>query len=731
MSAGGEGGWGKYYRAAAQYAAPALEKGEPGARRKRFQGYLKAANELRQSYTAGYNNRAGELDEWPDSTFSKNGEEELVLFPSYARIRVELPTPDLLDRETSSSRPGSMIEGLEGSNPRFDGFPQEIAIVDVDVRGWLFTPHSGPLNRKNRSALWVARQLCGLPAQAPAQVAGEEGNPNEEEAEAARQAAAEIAGSGPLRPSTGLDGSNISRRSSWRAGEPAPAAMSQAEIKAAHEAFHQRLAPFTHRPIAQLMLTLFFFNDETSQSRTISTTDNGHFEARTPLSFIPTHVKVLVGEKLSTTEEIIIHAPEGVSLISDIDDTVKHSAITLGAREVFRNTFTAPLSSLSIPGVAEWYTALHDSPYNVDIHYASNSPWQLYPVLKNYFKETGLPPGSIHLRHYTGIMQALFEPAADRKKDTVERVIRDFPKRKWLLVGDSGEADLEVYTEIVERYPDRVLAVLIRDVTTPIVPTETGFFDSNEKAAGEPEPAPSAPHSSLGTATPQRMVAPPPLPRRRETDLIDLSDPPPIPTSRPRLASGASSASMASVSSHASSTASSTPPLPPRKPKRLQSPPIPVKPANLQRQSTSGSCIDLSEPQTRAYEGADYPPMSGSGSNNPRVMTTDATSKPPPPPPLPRRTNTASTISSVRSLSVPAQTAATDPVMSKKEDLWRKRWERAKYILEQKGVKLMSWRVGSDVKEETIRIVKWELRAGRGVPPPPPVKPRGSRRSES
>jgi phosphatidate phosphatase APP1 len=54
-------------------------------------------------------------------------------------------------------------------------------------------------------------------------------------------------------------------------------------------------------------------------------------------------------------------------------------------------------------------------------------------------------------------LQGIFEPVAERKKGTLERILRDFPGRKFLLVGDSGEADLEVYTDVVLANPGRIL----------------------------------------------------------------------------------------------------------------------------------------------------------------------------------------------------------------------------------------------------------------------------------
>jgi phosphatidate phosphatase APP1 len=163
----------------------------------------------------------------------------------------------------------------------------------------------------------------------------------------------------------------------------------------------------------------------------------------------------LAGEKLSATEEVIVTSPKGVSLISDIDDTVKHSAIGSGAREIFRNAFVKELGDLTIDGVREWYNTMRDM--GVQLHYVSNSPWQMYPVLTSFFKMAHLPNGSFHLKQYSGYLQGIFEPVAERKKSSLDRIMSDFPDRKFILVGDSGEADLEVYTEVALDNPGRLL----------------------------------------------------------------------------------------------------------------------------------------------------------------------------------------------------------------------------------------------------------------------------------
>lgn len=69
---------------------------------------------------------------------------------------------------------------------------------------------------------------------------------------------------------------------------------------------------------------------------------------------------MLASDRLSATEEVRITEPKGFSVISDIDDTIKHSGIGNGARDIFRNAFIRDVADLTIDGVKEWYTRMAD-----------------------------------------------------------------------------------------------------------------------------------------------------------------------------------------------------------------------------------------------------------------------------------------------------------------------------------------------------------------------------------
>ncbi len=512
---------------------------ERGARRKKVYGYLKAANELRQSYQSQWaqSREQSDLEDeqglpsaFPDIEIVRGGNEEMVLFPSYARKHIKRP------RTAHYDKPGAHEDISQPANSgdaeylkrQWEKYEDDNVIVDIDVRGWIYTPHQGAITRKNRLVIAVARRLSGITTPSSSSSSSRDSSRESlhrerleeraarHEEEAAAKAAQSIVqrgeeeadtawrGSYSQDPSTNVqEGSPYSTRSSSpisqheASDEPYPGHlrhartgsslaseyddppieslakrnswnrpenMSKEELARANTLLMARLKPFMHLPLADAPITVFFLNDQKSQSHSVNTNESGHFTLRASLDFVPTSIRVLASKNLSATEEVTIVNARGVSLISDIDDTIKHSAIAGGAKEIFYNTFIRELGDLTIKGVKEWYSRL--TALGVQLHYVSNSPWQLYPLLRTYFALAGLPPGSFHLKQYSGMLQGIFEPAAERKKGSLDKILRDFPERRFILVGDSGEADLEVYSDVVMANPGRILGIFIRDVTT-------------------------------------------------------------------------------------------------------------------------------------------------------------------------------------------------------------------------------------------------------------------------
>jgi hypothetical protein len=153
----------------------------------------------------------------------------------------------------------------------------------------------------------------------------------------------------------------------------------------------------------------------------------------------------------------------GLSVISDIDDTVKITEVR-NQEQMLLNTFVRAFKA--VPGMAERYRNLASNP-QTRLHFLSSSPIQLLPALAGFLRDAGFPPGSMHLRESTTWRTLIPDSGESRahKLAAIARLMEDFPLRRFLLIGDSGELDPEIYGEVARTRPERVEGVVIRDVT--------------------------------------------------------------------------------------------------------------------------------------------------------------------------------------------------------------------------------------------------------------------------
>ena len=667
---------------------------EAGATRAKMRGYISGIKESVQQNYAGleYSFRGvedfdeGLPDAYTDAHITKSKNEEMILFPSYSRRHVSKrhslrQNSDLNYGESAPPNGGDSGQAIQ---QHWDKYEEKNPLVDVDIRGWIYSPHKGAMSRKQRLAVGIARQLAGFGSVGasppstehssratsphPLRKKMEEQNAQreqqiiEEEAEkmvSAAQEKSEKASRGEYserqdptgldrrreEPSDSIDAkiSRAQRRAAWSTLSE----MSPEESARAHANLMNRLGPFFSTPTLNSPVSVFFYNDVESRQRTVYTNMYGQFALRAALDFVPTHVRVLASENLSATQEVHISEAKGISVISDIDDTVKHTDMLSGAREAFRNTFLRNLDDLVVDGVREWFTELANM--GVQFHYVSNSPWQLFPTVSRFFNSVGLPPGSFHLKQYSGMLQGIFEPVAERKKSTLDRIARDFPERRFILIGDSGEADLEVYLDFVRDNPGRVLGIFIRDVTTPDEPT----YFSLQSGSGSATPRVSQVQSSSAVAeahdpdleaaieaslrefeaeeasrkaSPGSAPAPPPKPGHLASsndDLLTFSD------------SDSDSQARTAVTRTSTNTSS--------QPGAARKPPPPAKPSTLRGTAVDSQKKSPPPPLPSRRSSTVSAPGGPTTTHRPQALTPEAAAarkNPPPPTPPPRRAAT-------------------------------------------------------------------------------------------
>jgi hypothetical protein len=151
----------------------------------------------------------------------------------------------------------------------------------------------------------------------------------------------------------------------------------------------------------------------------------------------------------------------GVSVISDIDDTIKITNVT-DHRKLFENTFFRDFEVVA--GMPELYRSLAAG--GARLHFVSSSPWQLYPPLEAFIEASGFPWATLSLKSVRFRDETLlnfFKKGTETKPAQIEPILQRYPERKFILVGDSGEQDPEVYGDIARRYPAQIIKILIRN----------------------------------------------------------------------------------------------------------------------------------------------------------------------------------------------------------------------------------------------------------------------------
>jgi phosphatidate phosphatase APP1 len=187
--------------------------------------------------------------------------------------------------------------------------------------------------------------------------------------------------------------------------------------------------------------------------------------------------------------KVLVPLPEAqFGVISDIDDTILFSSATNYLRMARIVLLGNAFSRLPFKGVAAFYRGLEKGTAGRPVNpffYVSSSPWNLYDVLRDLFEFRSIPAGPLLLQDY-GIDAAKFIHLSHRehKLASIRDVFDRYPRLPFLLIGDSGQADPEIYREIVRLYPERVRAVYIRDVSR-----EPARDEAVRKLAAEIAPA--------------------------------------------------------------------------------------------------------------------------------------------------------------------------------------------------------------------------------------------------
>ncbi len=168
-------------------------------------------------------------------------------------------------------------------------------------------------------------------------------------------------------------------------------------------------------------------------------------------------------------ELLIPSSNANFGVISDIDDTILHTGVvsSLKWRVVINTVFKTAGKRTPLKGAAEFYSLLHRGKTGEEanpIFYVSHSPWNLYRYLEFFLRKNNFPKGPILLRNFPKFRRRKSEDEKPQKQKEILNILKTFPELKFILIGDSGEYDADIYKEITELHPNNILAIYLRSV---------------------------------------------------------------------------------------------------------------------------------------------------------------------------------------------------------------------------------------------------------------------------
>jgi phosphatidate phosphatase APP1 len=207
--------------------------------------------------------------------------------------------------------------------------------------------------------------------------------------------------------------------------------------------------------------------------------------------------------RLSADDAETVEAPVRIvdpsvrfGLISDVDDTVMVTALPRPLLAAWNTFVLDEHARMAVPGMAVLYERITNAYPGAPVFYLSTGAWNVAPTLTRFLSRHLYPAGPLLLTNWGPTNDRWFRSGREHKRATLARLADEFPGVRWLLIGDDGQHDKEIYAEFAAAHPEHVAAVAIRHLS----PTQSVLAGSM--------PGPAADSSAAGPAGRPWLYAP-------------------------------------------------------------------------------------------------------------------------------------------------------------------------------------------------------------------------------
>ncbi len=182
----------------------------------------------------------------------------------------------------------------------------------------------------------------------------------------------------------------------------------------------------------------------------------------------------------------VVDPAAAFGVISDIDDTVMVTALPRPLLAAWNTFVLDEHARVPVAGMAVLYDRLARANPGAPVIYLSTGAWNVAPTLGRFLSRNLYPRGPMLLTDWGPTHDRWFRSGREHKRSSLHRIAEEFPDMRWLLIGDDGQHDEEIYREFALSHPRNVAAVAIRQLSTSEAVLAGGRKRASDRDPGVP-----------------------------------------------------------------------------------------------------------------------------------------------------------------------------------------------------------------------------------------------------
>lgn len=222
---------------------------------------------------------------------------------------------------------------------------------------------------------------------------------------------------------------------------------------------------FTSLPVPHHRVKIFVDDQLIS---TVIADRGGVVDCAVPASLSPgwhkLRVETMSGDSASAPVNIV-SAEARLGVISDVDDTILITALPKPLVAAWNSFVLDENARRATPGMAVTFDRLQARYPDAPFVYLSTGAWNAAPALSRFMARNLYPVGPLLLTDWGPTHDRWFRSGSEHKRCELSRLVAEFPGIRWLLIGDDGQHDEDLYHNFASRHPERVAAVVIRQLS--------------------------------------------------------------------------------------------------------------------------------------------------------------------------------------------------------------------------------------------------------------------------